>query len=51
MSKQIESRDDKYIGKIKIEALFDDMCSGRIMPEMTREEIKQGDQANSRVYR
>ena len=43
-------RDDKYIGKIEIETLFDDMCSGRILPELTREDIKQGDMANSRVY-
>ncbi len=43
-------RGDQYIGKVEVEALFDDMCSARILPDWTKHEIKEGDTANTRVY-
>lgn len=43
-------RGDRYIGKIEIEKVFKDMCSGRILPRLTKEEIAEGDSAATRVY-
>ena len=43
-------RGDQYIGKVEVESVFDDMCSGRILPDWTKHEIKEGDTANTRVY-
>ncbi len=39
---------EQYIGKVEVEKVFSDMCSARILPDWTKEEVKEGDDASTR---
>lgn len=44
------SRDDKYIGVCQVERVYPDMCSARMLPELTTGLVQKHDAAKSRVY-
>ncbi len=43
-------RDSEYLGKVEVEKIFPDMCSARILNDYTEKQIKEGDNASTRVY-
>ena len=43
-------REDRYIGKVEVEKVFSDMASARIIPDLTQDEISEGDSAATRIY-
>ena len=43
-------RSDEYIGKVEVEQTFKDMCSARILIPWTKGEIRENDDAATRVY-
>jgi len=40
-------REDRYIGKIEVEQVFDNMCSARILSPWTKEKVKEGDDVST----
>ena len=41
------SRGNDYIGKVRVERVFADMCSARILPDLTKGDIREGDDASA----
>jgi hypothetical protein len=40
-------REDRYIGKVEVEKVFDNMCSARILSDWTKEKVKEGDDVST----
>ena len=38
---------ERYVGKVEVERVFSDMCSARILPDWTKEEIREGQDAST----
>lgn len=38
-------RDERYVGKVEVEKVFNDVCSARIIQDWTKGSIKEGDDA------
>jgi len=43
-------RGEQYVGKVEVEKVFSDMSSARILTDWTKSQIKEGDDASTRVY-
>jgi hypothetical protein len=43
-------RSDRYVGKVKVEKVFSDMSSAKILTEYTKDEIRENDDAATRVF-
>ena len=44
-------RGDKYVGKVRVEKVYDDMCAGVILPQYKSDlNIQEGDDANTKLY-
>jgi hypothetical protein len=43
-------RGEQYLGKIEVETVFSDMSSARILTDWTKDQIKENDDASTRVY-
>lgn len=43
-------RGSQYVGRVEVEKVFADMCSARILSEYTKEPLREGDDASTRVY-
>ena len=44
------SRGERYIGKVEVEKVFDDMSSAKILADWTKGPIKENDDASTRVF-